>query len=496
MNALIATVLALGQTAPDATEAARAMERAVRFFRTSVASNGGYLWRYSSDLAKREGEGKADPDCVWVQPPGTPAVGAAYLAAYERTGERYLLDAAREVGDCLVRGQLGSGGWAAEIRFDPGARARWAYIADGPRSGARNVSSLDDDMTQSAIRFLVKLDRALGGRDRRIREAADIATGALLGAQYPIGAWPQGFSGPNRGSTRPIRPASLPAVWPRLYTGQPYSEHYTLNDNVMLTVVETLLEVYDIRHDRRCRQAAIRGGEFLLRAQLPDPQPGWAQQYNAEMEPAWARKFEPPAITGGESQNVMSTLIRLAERTGEARFLAPVPKAIAYYRRLTLPDGRLARFYEIGTDRPLYFTRRYELTYDDTDLPTHYAFKVTSHLDAIAREHARVVEALRTGKRTARAAISAHAAPSVAEVRRLVESLDDRGAWVEDGRLRYHGDGDDTRRIIDCATFIRNLDALSRHVAAERAARPVKRERRRHEDAAVRSQGSQRGVTE
>ena len=50
---------------------------------------------------------------------------------------------------------------------------------------------------------------------------------------------------------------------------------------------------------------------FLLLAQLPEPQPGWAQQYNIEMEPEWARKFEPPAVTGGESQKVIATLLTL-----------------------------------------------------------------------------------------------------------------------------------------------------------------------------------------
>ena len=31
--------------------------------------------------------------------------------------------------------------------------------------------------------------------------------------------------------------------------------------------------------------------------QMPDPQPGWAQQYDYDMRPMWARKFEPAAIT-------------------------------------------------------------------------------------------------------------------------------------------------------------------------------------------------------
>ena len=97
---------------------------------------------------------------------------------------------------------------------------------------------------------------------------------------------------------------------------------------------------------------------FFVLAQLPEPQPAWAQQYDHEMHPAWARKFEPPAVSGGESQGVIRTLMTLYRRTAAVtddadRFLEPIPRAIAYLRRSLLNDGRLARFYELETNRPL-----------------------------------------------------------------------------------------------------------------------------------------------
>jgi type IV secretory pathway VirD2 relaxase len=49
----------------------------------------------------------------------------------------------------------------------------------------------------------------------------------------------------------------------------------------------------------------------------------------------------------------------------------------------------------------------------------------------------------------------------------VVDQMDARGAWVEDGRLRYHGDDDDTRHVIESRTFIRNLVALARFVGAK-----------------------------
>ena len=49
--------------------------------------------------------------------------------------------------------------------------------------------------------------------------------------------------------------------------------------------------------------AAKRGGDFLLLAQMPEPQPAWCQQYHPDMHPVWARKFEPPAIACSESES-------------------------------------------------------------------------------------------------------------------------------------------------------------------------------------------------
>ena len=100
-----------GQAEPPVArrEAATALRKAVEFFRKEVAVEGGYVWKYSDDLAKREGEGKVSPTTVWVQPPGTPSVGMAYLTAYEATGDKYYLEAARETAGALLRGQLRSG---------------------------------------------------------------------------------------------------------------------------------------------------------------------------------------------------------------------------------------------------------------------------------------------------------------------------------------------------------------------------------------------------
>ena len=186
------------------------------------------------------------------------------------------------------------------------------------------------------------------------------------------------------------------------------------------------------------------------------------------MHPCWARKFEPASITGGESQGAMRILMRLFVETGDRKFLAPIPKALDYLDRSRLPDGKLARFYELKTNKPLYFTKTYELTYDDSDMPTHYGFKLDGKLDPLRREYDCVAKL--TGKELAdrRERKPARPKPSSsleAQAKTLMESLDARGAWVEDGQLKYHGKGDPTRRVIDSGTFIKNIGTLSRYLA-------------------------------
>jgi len=61
------------------------MRKAATFFRTKAASHGGYVYYYAPDLSWRRGEGKATNEQIWVQPPGTPTVGLAYLKAFEAT---------------------------------------------------------------------------------------------------------------------------------------------------------------------------------------------------------------------------------------------------------------------------------------------------------------------------------------------------------------------------------------------------------------------------
>jgi hypothetical protein len=237
----------------------------VAFFREKVAVHGGYVWRYSADLEKREGEGKVGETTVWVQPPGTPFVGAALVEVFELTGDRHYLEAARETAMALVSGQLRSGGWDHRIEFAPDDRLRFAYRVDGPASGrARDVSTLDDDKTQASLRFLMRYDRASGFKDETVHEATLYGLRSVLAAQFPNGGWAHAYRGESERANRPVRRAGYRDDG-KYQQVKEYWEFYTLNDNLVSDMIETLLLAAGSSTTSTCTRRG-RGSSSLRRS--------------------------------------------------------------------------------------------------------------------------------------------------------------------------------------------------------------------------------------
>ena len=451
--------------APPREKAEQTLRKATEYFTKTVAVEGGWLYTYSADLSKREGEHAKTATAVECQPPGTPSVGMALLDAWRATKDQYYMDAAKKAGMCLVRGQLQSGGWEHTIEFNPAVRAKIAYRVEKAEGAAlKNVSTLDDNTTQACLLFLMELDKALEFKDAVIHEAAKFAADAVVAAQGANGAWPQRFTGPADLKATAPRKASYPETWSREFPKINYAGFYTLNDDAQSDTIEVMWQAGVIYGEAKYRKAAENGGGFLIMAQMPDPQPAWAQQYDFEMRPVWARKFEPPSVTGGESQGAMRTLMDLYEKTGDKKFFEPVGKALAYLKASKLPDGKLARFYELKTNKPLYFTKKYELTYSDADMPTHYSFKVPSRLESIEAEYERLKSA--DAKALGVTKTKRSGPPSgktMKHAKEAIANIDAEGRWVEQGKLKNH---EYSGPVISTHTFIVNVRALSQCIAA------------------------------
>jgi hypothetical protein len=154
----------------------------------------------------------------------------------------------------------------------------------------------------------------------------------------------------------------------------------------------------------------------------------------------------------------------IADYTNMEKYREPIPRALAYLQKSQLPDGQMARYYELKTNRALYMFRQgenYSLTYDDSDLPDHYGWKRVSRLKEIA-------EAYESGSK---GTASNHGQTvSDGEIRKIIQSLDDQGRWISD----YKGErlvGQPKFKLnqpyLSSAVFGENIETLSSYLGAK-----------------------------
>lgn len=456
---------ALAADLPDVAEVTAAMKKAVTYAHTHLAREGGYASSYDKEGKIGEVEHGKSPTIISIQPPGTTTMGQAILRAYQATGDEVLLKVARDAAGALIKSQLASGGWDSDFDFDPEKMKRYhlrsQFDAGDKETGKRrNHSTLDDNKTQSAMHFLLEISHVPAFKDDApLQNAKKVAFDALLAAQRSAGGWPQQFNGPADPSA-PVLKASYPETWSRTFPKLNYVGYQTLNDGNLSEIAKVLFRAYELEKDERYLASLKKLGDFFILAQMPEPQPTWAMQYDDSMHPAWARKFEPPSVTAYESLEAMETLHQLWVLTGEDKYLAPIQPALAWFERSKLPDGSYARFYELKTNKPLFFVKdTYELTYDDSNLPTHYSFKddrqddIDQFKKKLSQDREELLRKL-GGPQTPKEWMS-RAKGAADKARRAVESLDSEGRWLKNDE-------------IDGAEFTKNLNAMATYVEARK----------------------------
>ncbi len=267
-------------------------------------------------------------DLLVMRSPGTPAAGLLLLDGHRLTGEARYLDGARRAGELLLAAQLPSGGWVSEMPVEGGRLAGWFPLL-------ALHTTLDDDVTTGAVRFLLALWERTG--DDRFRGGAEGAIDLLLRAQHRSGAWPHAW-----------RPPWLRTPWTRR------EDRPSLNDGLTPIIVETLLAAAEPLDRPDLVEAARQGGEWLLAVQQLPPGAGWAQQYDAAGRPIGMRRFELSALASWESRHAVDALDALARTTGDARWCTAARAAAGWLARAAITPGCWARFYDLADGRPLY----------------------------------------------------------------------------------------------------------------------------------------------
>jgi len=284
----------------------------------------------------------------------------------------YATPSARAVADAVLLYQRASGGWPKDLDMTQAPAATSAP--------SRPDATIDNGATTTQIRLLAQVASA-AGQPAADRYRASVLRGIdyLLLAQYPNGGWPQFY---------PLR--------------RDYSRYITFNDNAMINVLNLLDEVAKGREpfafaggDRRAkaRGAVERGVAVILKAQviIGGTRTAWGAQHDeVTLEPRPARSFEPSSLSASESVGIVRFLMRQPSVPGIA---AAVEAAVAWLRGVRLPDGQWGRFYELGTNRPVFAGRdgvvRYRLDEIEAERREGYAWFGTWPRALVEREYPR-----------------------------------------------------------------------------------------------------------
>ncbi len=290
---------------------------------------------------------------------------------------RYKATELTEVADNILRYQKDNGGWPKNYDM-------LAILTPDQKDSLVKVKSVlnttfDNRTTYSHIACLANVYSVT--KVEKYKQAALKGLDFILAAQYANGGWPQYF---------PLE--------------KDYSRCITYNDDAFAGIMWLLKDIMDgkpeydfIDAKRRglLKKSFDNGLKCILATQINDAgKPTvWCQQYDeVTLQPAWARKFEPPSICNGESVGIVSLLMSIDKPTkpiidavqyavqwfkeskisGTRVKTIPAPDLVTPYKisksdRIVVQDSTAppiwTRYYELKTHRPLFCNRDSKVVY-------------------------------------------------------------------------------------------------------------------------------------
>ncbi len=377
-----------------------AMKQATHYMMDVASYRGGFVWNYLPDMSRTWGEMEAKRTMVWIQPPGTPAVGHLMLDAYHATGDEYYYQCAERIAGALIWGQLPCGGWNYMFDF-AGENSTKEWYATIGRSGWRleefqhyyGNATFDDGGTMEAAKFLLRI--YVEKYDPSFRPALEKVIGLVLTSQYPVGGWPQRW----------------PLKYDHPFQGKAdYSSFITLNDDVIPENIDFLIQCYQSLGMQSLKEPILRAMNCVIILQQGAPYAGWGDQYTVEdLQPAHARSYEPRAINTATTIRMVRTLMEYYRLTGDTKYLSGIPTALDFVESMRLPESEVQRwgrpshdpdailvprFIDPDNGRPLYVHRKgsnvmngtYYTDQDITGTIAHY--NSTAYINVGALRHA------------------------------------------------------------------------------------------------------------
>jgi PelA/Pel-15E family pectate lyase len=315
-------------------------------------------------------------------PPAPTHGGNARSIPLERDAAWYATPEAVHIADVVLSFQTPAGGWSKNLDMSKTPRQPGQSYASGPDQTASlatpgdfgrvsdsnwgYIGTIDNDATITQLHFLAKVVAALGpdtAKAAPYRASFLHGLDYLFAAQYPNGGWPQ--------------------VWP-LAGG--YHDGITYNDDAMIQVME-LLQAAAAGQDefafvpastrKKAEESVARGIQCILATQIVanGRLTAWCQQYDPlTLQPASARNYEMPSNSAAESAKILLFLMALPHPTpAEAK---AIDAAAAWLTKVAIRDSAFrptpagrdlvsspgapliwARYYQIGTDIPLFGDR-------------------------------------------------------------------------------------------------------------------------------------------
>ena len=277
-----------------------------------------------------------------------------------------LLFSADNKAENILLYQRDNGGWPKN--YDQDHKHTGAAKQKLRSEKKKDDATFDNGATYTEVRYLAKAFKSTG--DKRFEKAFLEGIEFMLNAQYNNGGWPQCHPHPKG-----------------------YSARITFNDGAMIGVISTLRDIsrnrtaFPFVNDelrKRSGKAVDKGISCILNCQImvEKKRTAWCAQHDEKTLVAQkARSYELPSISGAESVGVIRFLMEIDEPSPE--IIDAVQGGVSWFNEVKLIGIRQikketkgssnewdkvvvkdasappmwARFYEIGTNRPIFCSR-------------------------------------------------------------------------------------------------------------------------------------------